>query len=77
LGANNKVKKAKKPKNTNFPTEAAFKVIMGLKRRQNKSISWFLQPVSDKAILADYRSKVRRGKLIARQTCSLARAPID
>ena len=51
--------KKKKPKNLNFPYAAATKVLAGLKRRQNKSIAWFLQPVSDKAILADYKSKIR------------------
>lgn len=52
-------KKARKVKNTNFPTAAAAKVVLGLKRRQSKSIAWFLQPVSDKAIVADYRAKIR------------------
>lgn len=34
------------------------KVLTGLKRREHKAIGWFLQPVSDKAIVQDYRAKI-------------------
>ena len=37
----------------------AIKVVSGLKRRNHKTISWFLTPVSDKNILADYKSKIK------------------
>ena len=37
---------------------ACYKVILGLKRREHGDISWFLQPVSDKAIIADYKAKI-------------------
>ena len=36
----------------------AAKVLNGLKRRENKNIGWFLQPVSDKNIVQDYRAKI-------------------
>jgi len=35
------------------------KVLMGLRRRKQKQVAWFLTPVSDKAILADYRAKIQ------------------
>lgn len=41
-------------------TKLCYKVIAGLKRRNHKNISWFNSPVSDKAILADYRSKIKQ-----------------
>jgi hypothetical protein len=34
------------------------KVLNGLKRRENKTIAWFLQPVTDKAIVQDYKAKI-------------------
>ena len=37
----------------------ASKVLSGLKRRQYKNIGWFTQPVNDKAIIQDYRSKIK------------------
>lgn len=47
---------------TNSMTEKrkaqCFKVIAGLKRRKQKDIVWFLQPVSDKAIVDDYKAKI-------------------
>jgi hypothetical protein len=49
----------KKNKYGSLPASQSLKVIAGLRRRQNKSIAWFLQPVSDKAILADYKAKIR------------------
>lgn len=35
------------------------KVLNGLKRRQAKNISWFLQPVTDKMIRKDYIAKIK------------------
>lgn len=35
------------------------KVLMGIRRRKQKQVTWFLNPVSDKAILADYRAKIQ------------------
>jgi hypothetical protein len=34
------------------------KIIAGLRRRQQKHIAWFAQPVADKAILPDYKAKI-------------------
>lgn len=34
------------------------KVLSGLKRREQKTIGWFMQPVSDKAIVQDYKAKI-------------------
>lgn len=35
------------------------KVLSGLKRRRHKQVGWFLQPVSDKGIIQDYRAKIK------------------
>lgn len=56
---------------SSFPAPAATKVLLGLKRRQNKSIPWFLQPVSDKTILADYKAKVKHPMDISTMTAKL------
>ena len=43
-----------------FPVAQALKVLTGLRRRgQDKSVAWFLTPVSDKNILPDYKAKVK------------------
>jgi cell division septation protein DedD len=34
------------------------KLLSGLKRRKHKAVVWFLQPVADKAIVADYKAKI-------------------
>jgi len=34
------------------------KVLNGLKRRESQNIGWFLQPVSDKNIVQDYKAKI-------------------
>ena len=34
-------------------------MLIGLKRRKQRQVSWFLTPVSDKAILVDYRAKIK------------------
>jgi hypothetical protein len=54
-----------------FPTAQAYKILLGLKRRQSKSILWFLQPVSDKVILADYKAKVKNPMDINTMTVKL------
>lgn len=41
------------------------KIISGLKRRKHKSINWFLLPVSDKNIIADYRAKIKHPMCIS------------
>jgi hypothetical protein len=42
-----------------FQKKQCYKVLLGLKRRKNKQIYWFLTPVSDKNILLDYKSKIK------------------
>lgn len=34
------------------------KVLNGLRRRQHKTVGWFLHPVADKAIIQDYKAKI-------------------
>lgn len=41
------------------------KILSGLKRRKNKSINWFLLPVSDKNIVQDYKSKIKHPMCIS------------
>jgi Bromodomain len=41
------------------------KIISGLKRRKNKSIAWFLLPVSDKNIVQDYKAKIKHPMCIS------------
>jgi len=38
--------------------QQCLKVLAGLRRRQHVHIAWFAQPVSDKAILQDYKAKI-------------------
>jgi hypothetical protein len=38
--------------------QQCLKVVAGLRRRQQKHIAWFAQPVADKAILPDYKAKI-------------------
>jgi len=38
--------------------EQCTKVLSGLKRRKYKNVSWFITPVSDKAIVDDYKLKI-------------------
>ncbi|GAX18709.1 hypothetical protein FisN_10Hh077 [Fistulifera solaris] len=35
------------------------KILLGLRRRHTKTINWFLQPVQDRNILPDYKSKIK------------------
>ena len=41
------------------------KILAGLKRRKFKEISWFLNPVSDKNIVQDYRAKIKHPVCVA------------
>jgi len=41
------------------------KILSGLKRRKNKTINWFLTPVSDKNIIQDYRAKIKNPMCIS------------
>lgn len=47
------------------------KVIAGLKRRKSKDIIWFLQPVSDKGIVDDYRAKIKNAMDLGTMTLKL------
>lgn len=38
--------------------QQCLKVVAGLRRRQQKHIAWFAQPVADKSILPDYKAKI-------------------
>jgi hypothetical protein len=38
--------------------QQCLKVVAGLRRRQQKHIAWFVQPISDKSILPDYKAKI-------------------
>mmetsp|Transcript_30399 Transcript_30399/g.44991 ORF Transcript_30399/g.44991 Transcript_30399/m.44991 type:complete len:113 (+) Transcript_30399:1150-1488(+) len=38
--------------------EQCMKVLSGLKRRKHKHVTWFTAPVSDKAIVDDYKLKI-------------------
>ena len=72
--ANNEAKQ-RKTKLKKSPMSQPFfrqchKVILGLKRRQPKDISWFLNPVA-KNILQDYRSKIKQPMDISRITTKL------
>lgn len=49
----------------------ASKVLAGLRRRQQKNISWFLNPVSDKNILKDYRAKIKHPMDLSKITAKL------
>ena len=48
--------------------QACAKVILGMKRRHQSNISWFLSPVTDKAIIQDYRAKIKHPMDISKMT---------
>ena len=54
-----------------FPMAQATKVVLGLRRRQQKNIAWFSQPVNDKGIVADYRAKIKNPMDISTLTAKL------
>lgn len=51
----------------------SFKVLAGLKRRQYKQVAWFLQPITDKTILQDYKAKIKHPMDISKMMSKLER----
>lgn len=70
-----KTKQAPVASTNNIMTEKrkaqCLKVIAGLKRRKSKEIIWFLQPVSDKGIVDDYRAKIKNAMDLGTMTIKL------
>jgi hypothetical protein len=47
------------------------KVLLGLRRRAQKDVSWFLSPVTDKNLIQDYRAKIKYPMDISKITTKL------
>ena len=62
--------KSKKTTMSQSLCRQCFKVILGLRRRQQKDIAWFLNPVA-KTIMPDYKSKIKHPMDISRITAKL------